>query len=315
MIQYLVILLDDTSVAYCHMDNPCKNRNLMPLDTLKKAIRFGMLENMMIQYVYPNYELPIEYESVIDSIDNLKIGKDIIVLNEIPQKIHSDNVVLRLSFADVIKKKYDIANLLPISKRINIFITDVECFKDSDVESYKETLSIWVQALVKAYKEGKTPQFNLITDRMVLTEMRNCGAGVSNITIAPNGKFYLCQAFYYAEKLGIDDCMNHNEPTSNYSVGDLENGLYIPNKQLLKLDHAPLCRNCDAYHCNRCIYLNQKLTWDCNTPSHQQCVMAHIERNAARQLLTEIRSFCSFLPGMDINEIDYLDPFDIKETW
>lgn len=313
MIQYLVILLDDTSMAYCHVDNPCKERNLIPLDTLKKAIRFGMLENMMIQYVYPEYELPAEYDEVIESIDHVKIGKDILILNEVPQSVTADSIVLRLSYKDAINRKYDIATLLPNAKRVNILITDTEKFADTDIEAYKDALSVWVQILAKAYKDGKTPQFNLITDRLTLKEMHNCGAGISNITLAPNGKFYLCQAFYYAEKLGIDDRMNHKNPTSNYSVGDLDNGIDIINQQLLKLDHAPLCINCDAYHCNRCIYLNQKLTWDNNTPSRQQCVMAHLERNAARELSLILKD--SGFAIRDIKEIDYLDPFDVRKEW
>ncbi len=76
-LQYLVILLDDTSVAYCHADNPLTESRLMPLDTLRKAIRFGMKQNLMIQYVYPDYELPEEYNSVIESIDHVKIGRDV----------------------------------------------------------------------------------------------------------------------------------------------------------------------------------------------------------------------------------------------
>lgn len=313
MIQYLVILLDDISMAYCHVDNPCKERNLMPLDTLKKAIRFGMLENMMIQYVYPNYELPEEYEDVIESIDNVKIGKDVAVFNSVPQSTNANSVVLRLTLSDVIEKKYEIATLLTNTKRINISITDIENFNDSDIDAYKKALSVWGKMIAKAYKDGKTPQLNILTDRLTLTEMHNCGAGVSNITVAPNGKFYLCQAFYYAEKLGIDDRMNHNNPTSNYSIGDLDSGINIPNQQLLKLDHAPLCRNCDAYHCNRCIYLNQKLTWDNNTPSRQQCVMAHLERNAARELAGVLKE--SGFNIKEIKEINYLDPFDVRKEW
>lgn len=314
MIQYLVILLDDTSVAYCHADNPCKERNLMPLDTLKAAIRYGMLENWMIQYVYPDYELPAEYEKVIESIDNVKIGKDVRIFCEVPQSVTADSVVLRLSFKEVLNKQYDIAALLPNAKRINISITDIENFTDADIDAYKEALSVWAKMLAKAYKEGKAPQLNLLTDRLTLKEMHNCGAGTSNITIAPNGKFYLCQAFYYAEKMGVDDRMNHAHPTSNYSVGELETGLNIPNQQLLKLDHAPLCRSCDAYHCNRCIFLNQKLTWDNNTPSRQQCVMAHLERNAARDLQQQLKKE-GFFFETEIKEINYLDPFDVRKEW
>ena len=69
MIQYLVILLDDTSVSFCHYKNDRKKRNLIPLDTLKTGIIYAMKENLNIQFVYPNYELPKEYLETIDSIE------------------------------------------------------------------------------------------------------------------------------------------------------------------------------------------------------------------------------------------------------
>lgn len=53
------------------------------------------------------------------------------------------------------------------------------------------------------------------------------------------------------------------------------------------------------------------MTLEVNTPSHEQCVMAHLERNAARNLLASIRSKGTFLPDKpEIKEIDYLDPFE-----
>ena len=106
--------------------------------------------------------------------------------------------------------------------------------------------------------------------------------GQVSITVAPNGMFYICPSFYYDERMGIDNLMHYKHPSSDRYVGDLESGLGISNSALLDLQHAPLCRNCDAFHCNRCVWLNQKLTLDINTPSHQQCVMSHVERNAGR---------------------------------
>lgn len=314
MLQYLVILLDDTSVAYCHAENPLKERNLIPLETLRKAILFGMKENLMIQYIYPEYELPEEYNEVIESIDHIKIGRDVAVYKEVPSSITADNAVLRLSIANFIAKQYDIAALLPQVKRLNICLTDIESFKDEQAEDYKKALATLNAVLLNQYKAGKQPQLNILTDRLQLTEMHNCGAGDNNITLAPNGKFYLCPAFYYDEKMGITNRLNHHKPSSERSVGDLENGLQIPNQQLLKLDHAPLCRICDAYHCNRCIWLNQKLTWDNNTPSHQQCIMAHLERNAARDLQQQL-GVDNFPQEAFIKEITYLDPFDVREQF
>lgn len=314
MLQYLVILLDDTSVAYCHADNPLKERNLMPLDTLKKAILFGMKENLMIQYVYPDYELPEEYNAIIESIDHIKIGRDVVVCNEVPTAITADNVVLRLSIADFIARQYDIAALLPQVTRLNICLTDIEAFQDEQTDDYRKALATLNAVILNQYKAGKQPQVNILTDRLQLGKMHNCEAGIGNITLAPNGRFYLCPAFYYDEKTGVSNRLNHHKPSSGRSVGDLETGLQIPNPQLLKLDRAPLCRICDAYHCNRCIWLNQRLTWDNNTPSHQQCVLAHLERNASRDLQQQLKE-AGFEFENDIKQIDYLDPFDVREQF
>lgn len=338
MLQYLVILLDDTSVAYCHADNPLKERNLIPLETLKKGILFGMKQNLMIQYVFPDYELPKEYAEVIESIDNVKIypvgckpvtgieennGTDVIVANSVSElekylaTIFETKMatVVRLPFNEMLKQKDAIAKLFASGARINLCITDVEQFTDELIETYKQVLNEWNAVLLDLYMQGHSPQFNLLTDRMMLEKMHNCEAGVSNITLAPNGKFYLCPAFYYDEQTKVDNQLNHHEPTSDNAVGNLENGLDIPNPQLLKLDHAPLCRNCDAYQCRRCIWLNRKLTWDNNTPSHQQCVMAHIERNASRDLLNDIRKVGEFMPNINIKEINYLDPFEVRKEF
>ena len=346
MLQYLVILFDDTSVAYCHADNPLKGRHLMPIETLKKGILFGMKHNLMIQYVFPDYELPKEYSEVMESIDNVKIypmgckpvtgiedgsGSDVIVANvaffvakkekdaatisETEMATTKMATVIRLTFSEMLKQKDEIAKLFASGARINLCITDVEQFTDEQIETYKQVLNEWNAALLELYKQGLSPQFNLLTDRMMLEKMHNCEAGVSNITLAPNGKFYLCPAFYYDEQIKVDNQLNHHNPSSDNSVGDLERGLDIPNPQLLQLDHAPLCRNCDAYQCRRCIWLNRRLTWDNNTPSHQQCVMAHIERNASRNLLNDIRKVGEFMSNIDIKEINYLDPFEVRKEF
>lgn len=319
--QYLVILLDDTSVAYCHANNPLTEHHLMPIETLRKAILFGMKQNLMIQYVYPDYELPAEYNEVIESIDHVKIGRDVKVYNGVPAHIEGKTAVLRLTIGQFIEKQYDIAALLPQVERLNISLTDIESFKDEQIETYKKALDTIAKVagnlLISSAKDDSAKSVggvNIITDRLSLKEMHNCEAGVGNITVAPNGKFYLCPAFYYDEKMGVSNRMNHAKPESTRSVGDLDSGLNIPNKQLLQLDHAPLCRNCDAYHCNRCIWLNDRLTMDANTPSRQQCIVAHLERNATRTLQLSLQQK-GIQAGDEIPEITYLDPFEVKEEW
>ncbi len=314
MLQYLVILLDDTSVSYCHYTNTRKERHLIGLDNLKEGISWAMKENLMIQFVYPDYELPKEYQEVIETIDHSKIqplacmdaDADVVVLdnwmdlkNDALQK---DKVYVWRTGKDDFFNHHNLTlQTLRKVARLNVVITDVETFDEEDFEDYPIALKTLSKGVKELYAEGLSPQINLLTDRMLLDKMNNCNAGWENITLAPNGKFYVCPAFYLEDETS--------------SVGDLTNGLDIKNPQLYRLDHAPLCRNCDAYQCKRCIWLNRKTTLEVNTPSHEQCVTAHLERNASCALLGDIRTLGTFLPDREIKEISFLDPFDARKEW
>ena len=327
MLQYLIIQLDDTSTSYCHYSNDKKESRLISLEDLKKGILFAMKENLMIQFVYPDFELPQDYKDAINTIDHsdivssdckddiLKNSADIIILNDWEEleayKIEEDGVyVIRISKSELFDKYLSLTDILSKVKRLNVVITDTEGFTDEDFEKYKGVLSALSKETEKLYVKGMTPQLNLLTDRMMLDKMNNCNAGDENITLAPDGKFYVCPAFYLA-----DENEDYGLGKSKFSIGDLENGLDVKNPQLYKLSHAPICRNCDAYQCKRCVWLNRRTTYDINTPSHEQCVVSHLERNESRELLTNIRKNGIFLPGKEIKEISYLDPFDVRKEW
>ena len=302
MMQYLVILLDDTSVAYCHCDNPHRERRLIGLDDLRAGILYAMKHNLMLQFVYPDYELPQEYLDAIDSIDHHDIVPfpmqgDVAVLNTVADAAEGAVCVLRTSLKELFAAEAAVADALCRVQRLNVVITDLDTFTDDHLTAYAALLDRWATLLKEEYLAGRTPQLNLLTDRMMLSAPNHCNAGVENLTLAPNGRFYLCPAFYY---------------TASEESVDPED---IPNQQLLRLDHAPLCRRCDAYHCRRCVWLNQRTTLDANTPSHEQCAVAHTERNASRRLLAAIREKAQFMPEVDIKEINYIDPFDIRKDF
>ncbi len=306
MLQYMIILLDDTSTSFCHYETTKTERNLISLDNLRKAIRLAMIENVTAQMVYPAYELPQEYYEVINTIDHSDIApleqknenSDVIVLKDWQYNPPKGCVaVVRATLAALLEHGEVVNEWLKTVARLNVVITDVDTFTDDDQKQYADFLQKLGKGVEQLFMNGLSPQLNLLTDRMMLTSMNNCGAGDTCITLAPNGKFYICPAFYY------------ENPDDN--VGDLEQGINIPNKQLYKLGYAPICRECDSWHCKRCVWLNRKLTLEVNTPSHEQCVMAHTERNASRQLMVSIREKGIFLPDKElIPEIDYLDPFN-----
>ena len=331
MLQYLIILLDDTSTSFCHYDINNTRRKLISIENLKSAIFYGMKENLMIQFVYPEYELPDDYKKVINTIDHsviisslcedkaLKDIADVVVMNDwtvITSMPFNDekSYVLRTTKADLFGKYQFLKQVLRKVKRLNVVITDLDSFTEDDFETYKRILSTFSDEIERLYIEGKSPQLNLLTDRMMLDKMNNCNAGWENITLAPDGKFYICPAFYYAQQKDGSEKSISEICERGYSVGDLMSGLNIKNPQLYRLNHARLCRNCDAYQCRRCIWLNRKTTCEVNTPSHEQCVVAHLERNTSRKLLNNIRLHGTFLPERDeIKAIDYLDPFDVKD--
>lgn len=313
MLQYLIILLDDTSTSYCHYENTRTTHKLIPLDILKAGIKFGMMENLMIQFVYPDFQLPLEYKKAIESIDHNNIvsslceDKEVLAVADVTIFHDWSGIVyanldkekcyaLRTTKDDLFERHLFLKDVLSKVARLNVIITDIETFKEEDFVKYNQVLHVLSVHVEKLYADDIMPQLNILTDRMMLSQMNNCGAAESNITLAPNGKFYVCPAFYY------------NNESKN--VGDLEHGLEIKNKHLYKLDYAPICTNCDAYQCKRCIWLNRKTTLEVNTPSHEQCVVAHMERNASRELLQKIGKGKKPLLQDSIEEIDYLDPFE-----
>ena len=307
MLQYLIILLDNTATSFCHYNNDKKEKHLISLDNLKAGILFAMKQNLMIQFVYPSYDIPEAYKETVETIDHVKImpvdsenisTADVVIFNSC-KEFSEENIaknrdkifVLRTSGRDAARRVSTFEN----ENRLNIIITDIDTFKGEDFEQYKNWLSKFGLNINKIYNDGKTPQINLLTDRILLEKMNNCNAGVENITLAPNGKFYVCPAFYYEDEKD--------------SIGNLKGGLNIKNQQLYKLEYAPLCRICDAYQCKRCVWLNRKTTLEVNTPSHEQCVVSHLERNASEKLLNELKP-AGYFSDKEIPTIDYLDPFE-----
>lgn len=310
ILQHIIILLDDISPSFCHAENPLTQRNPMSLDLLKKGILFAMKENLQIQYALPPYALPDEYRTLMQTMDSMCIGEDVKVYSDISQVTDCENAILRLSIAEFISNADRVAELLSKTSRLNICFRDIDNFDDSLTHAYRESLRTLKKKVFSLITEENIDiQCNLLTDRLQLSSMNNCGAGVNNITLAPNGKFYLCPAFYYDERSGLDNRRNFKTSESDRSVGDIDGGLDIPDKQLLQLNHAPICRICDAFHCNRCLWLNQRLTLNINTPGRQQCVMAHIERNIARELQQDLID-AGFKFENLMSESEILDPFE-----
>lgn len=310
MIQYIIIPLADDAVSFCHY--PQRNTtSWIDKDVLQKAILFAMKQDYAIQYIYPNRELPSELDGVIKSMTHTKmmsvqhpksVDADVIVVDgdeqyqSLLQEHLEKAIVLRTDVPSLKRIGARLKSEKRTFARLNIVLTDILYAEECGFETYKTILSDLSDYVFSQYLQGKQPQINVLTDRWKQDKMNNCDAGVNNITMSPDGSFYLCPGFmqYGAEAI----------------VGNIDEGVKIPNQQLLKLDHAPICRVCDAYHCHRCVWMNVQSTLEVNTPSHEQCVMSHLEREASKALLQRLSEAGVRIQNVsEIADIDYLDPF------
>jgi CXXX repeat peptide maturase len=314
MLKYLIIQLDDASTSFCHYSNNSSQSKLIPLETLKEGILWSMKENLTLQFLYPDDEIPSEYKSEIAKTFHADIvastckdsevreNADVVVFESLEAmndfSFNQDqSYVVRTTLSEFLDQYKMLDPILSNVNRINVALTDILSFTKEDEQRYDECLNSLADKITNEYKSGHSIQLNLLTDRILLDKMNNCNAGDETVALCPDGNFYICPAFY-------------SDRENSFSIGNLKDGLDIKNPQLYKISHAPICRICDAYQCRRCIWLNKKSTLEVNTPSREQCVMAHIERNASRRLLAKIREIGTFLPDKEIPEITYLDPFD-----
>ena len=276
-----------------------------------------MLENLHATFVFPNQSIPENYLAIIDTISHTKIASinsplasmaNIIVAEGIAEldcsRLGNNQImVLRISYneIDTINQIYN--ELRGKVARINIIVTDIDKSNKKVRDEYKSILDELQLKVSEELQENCHTQINILSDRLYLTAMNNCNAGYESMTLMPNGRFYPCPGFYY------------DNPDEDF--GNIEQGVSVRNQQLYKLDHAPICSHCDAYQCRRCVWLNRRTTLEVNTPSREQCVWSHIERNASGNILSSIRKNMGemALQNISIPEINYLDPFDNRDKW
>ena len=312
--KYWIVILDKSAISFCYYENKnphTQTSELIPLNSLEQVIEKARKNDISINFLYGENPLPNDYNTLIESINHVKIlpveqienyegiyvvDKTNFHLLEEAGKENNKNIILRIEKNNLKDLSGILNKALGKFCRLNLILTDIEDYTEKDYDEYASQLKKIEKLSDKVFINGQSTEINFISDRIVLNAMNNCDAGIKHLTIAPDLKIYLCPAFYY-----------DNED----SIGDLANGIEIKNKHLLNLESSSLCRTCDAFHCKRCIYLNKKTTLEFNIPSKQQCVISHLERNTSRNILNYLgRNLMSSQNGNPIPEIDYLDPFE-----
>ena len=136
--------------------------------------------------------------------------------------------------------------------------------------------------IFKKWVSGDFVQVDVITDNLFLDNKQFCVAGTKNLTLAPDGGIYPCQAFYF---FGADKIS-----TAYDFDGFSKNG-----ESLLTM-----CKKCDANNCKKCFYLNKMCTDEKRVPFELHCVKVNLEQRASCRLIGMIENAKLRLP-FDIN--------------
>jgi CXXX repeat peptide maturase len=310
-----IVLVDEAAVSYCYYENyrylPGPSRP-MSQEMLKAVVSRARAAETPLQFVLGNEPLPAEHYALMDQVPHVKvlplgskhdIQDGIFVVGREDYRRLEDieegsrcTLNLRLERDCLPAMATLVETALVRSARVNVMLLNLELYQEENLIEYREQLQMLAVFLEERYRQRDFVECNLVAAGPSVQKGRDCGAGVTHLTIAPDGKFYVCPGFFY-DGLGRP-------------CGDLQSGACVPNAPLYARDHAPLCSTCAVGHCPRCVYLNKKTTAEVNTPSQQQCVTAHLEHQASVRLSERLRAG-DRRAGLGRPRLDFqsLDPF------
>lgn len=311
--KYLQLITSDKIIPHCSYRNWRNTSDVMSNTTMEKSLEFAQ-KNGYTPVFLGEYKKPKDVKMEFGSYA-IKNGNtdQAFYRNEFPVFDNNvDKIPETISECILLINKENISNIVEHSiklfnkvSKINLRLENIETWTEETLKLYENQLDKLTGLVLESYKKEAPVEINVLTDIMSLDTLEDCGAGVSSFSVAPNGKIYYCPAFYF-------------DNPENY-IGSLDEGITIKNSYLLDVKKAPICLDCDAFHCSRCKFLNKKCTYEINTPSKMQCVISHTERNKARLLQISLMQL-PFLKEVNmqfintIKKIDYLDPLEKRLT-
>mgnify|MGYP004514410499 FL=1 len=251
-LKYLKILLSDAQPPHCAYANNLSENFKMGEDIIDRAIDF-CYKHFLIPIFIGDKKIDIdENDNILFRISSGKYlsRKDVYIFD--PEK-ENDNVTAQNAIIVVnksnIKRLFNAILLLSTQvNRINIFIQDLDEWEEHDVDNY----SIILDEIINSQKNiVSKPVLNIFSN----SEQR-CGAGVTSITLAPDGNFYLCPAFYYNNM-------------KNHIIGSIYDDpfKYKPMSTLKANSFYQELEGCN-HLLTSCIFNNYVTTGEMNIPSY-----------------------------------------------
>ncbi len=309
----LYIPLNEDYITYCCYDNKSVENRRIPEEIISEALKYAHQNFMRPVFVHsksvPKLDIPDEY----NGYDILHIMpaeffeqaqekgiKDILPVynvSNVDRKIDGvPNCVLNIQENELDKMADAVISLLSFSNRVNLNVVGLS--RAFDEVTYTEQLVVVKDYLVEEMRKGVFKELNVLTDICMIHEHSNCQAGENSFYVDFDGDLYACPAF---ASLGKE-----------LKIGNAVEGITRKyNSNLYKISGSSICRECDAYHCQNCVFTNYTNTKEVNVSPSFQCRKSHLERKVSIDLLKEIKKnpqFSNYVEGKEIPTLEYLDP-------
>lgn len=298
VIKYLQFITSDTITPHCSYQNTKGTKNIMAPEIFQKGMAFCEKNGYKPAFLgKPQGIAGREYEQYIVIDKAGQAGNTVSVYTAGMESLDEADVgILLLNSMNLNSLYQTVEKLFNFLYRINLVIEDISEWNNENILDYKRQLGKVAAFIADMYMQGNEIEINVLTDLWNLSSMKNCDGGTNSFALAPNGRIYMCPAFYF------DDPDSH--------VGTLDAGINIRNPQLLHLENAPICSVCDVYNCNRCKFINKKMTNEINIPSKIQCEVGHIEREQSMRLQRLVKASSTQQFENNLQEIYYKDPLE-----
>ncbi len=276
--KYLYILLDSFSSQICQF-NPNYYCIEMPQSMVKEAILFCDIHHIVPIFVgkdskkFSSYGLFID-ETKIWNIEDIQRAQVDSLLNSYIVKSNRRQLPI---LAETIINIYN--SVAPRSINIDVYFEDLHDFSESDCQIYKSQLYNISNYIIRRWKNNELINLNLLTHIIEKNNDDSCMAGIKKYALAPDGRFYICPAFYF-----------DNELRDEYVIEDLKTGIDYKYEKLCQSARCVSCRSCKSTQCTRCAYLGKKYTGEFCVPPEIECVKSSIEREVAFKFYEEVKN-------------------------
>lgn len=280
-LKYLYFITSNDAPAFCNYDvvsDKEHDESKMTDELYKQGLEFCM-EHELLPIFLGKYPIDLDPKKKvffeIDAPRQFMVPSRSITVIERKNKnlpITTPVVNYRIDHTDIVTLNEDITFLSKTAKRINLFIKDMQKWSEEDFNNYQAALQGVSQIVIDQYSEHDfSLQINILTDRLFSGDIaKDCRAGINSVALAPNGKFYICPAFF----------MTNPE----MCIGSIDKGIDETKKNHYFRNASAICNSCNALACQRCLHDSVLTTEEICVPSANQCRISYIQANAQKEL-------------------------------